>query len=180
LAELIEQDPELKVLVIDPTNPDFFMARYDVSSARPLADGDSPWDGLIRFADATTRISHAPVLSIASIRGRARGGGSESALACDLRFASLERAILGQPEVPFGLLPAGGVERLARLVGRARALEIIVGGADFDAELAERYGWINRAVADDRRALARHVVRRIRAAAHEYHRRARLDQGSAQ
>ena len=125
------------------------MARYDIADAPPLADDSGPWDGLTRFAEATLRIAQAPVLSIASIRGRARGGGSEIALACDLRFASRERANFGQPEVPFGLLPAGGaIERLARSAGRARALEIVIGGGDFDADLAERYGWINRAVPD--------------------------------
>lgn len=80
-------------------------------------------------------------MSIASIRGRARGVGSEFLLACDLRFASRERAVLGQPEVGPGLFPGGGgTERLPRLVGRARALEIILGCEDYDAETAERYG----------------------------------------
>jgi enoyl-CoA hydratase/carnithine racemase len=149
LADRIESDPGVLVLVIDSTNPDWFMARYDISG-QPLVSGANPWSGLERFAGAADRIARAPVLSIASIRGRARGGGSEIALACDIRFASRERAVLGQPEVPFGLLPAGGaIERLFRLVGRARALEIVIGGEDYDAGTAERYGWINRAIADD-------------------------------
>src|SRR5258706_13106186 len=84
---------------------------------------------------------------MAVIRGRARGGGSEFALACDLRFASREKAIFGQPEVGFGLIAGGGaLARLPLLVGRARAIEITLGGDDFDAETAERYGWINRAI----------------------------------
>jgi enoyl-CoA hydratase/carnithine racemase len=82
-------------------------------------------------------------------RGRARGGGSEFALACDLRFASLEKTLLGQPEVGVGIVPAGGgIERLSSLVGVARALEIIASSDDYDAPTAERYGWINRAVPD--------------------------------
>src|SRR4029077_6704744 len=82
-------------------------------------------------------------------RGRARGGGSEFALSCDLRFASLENTLLGQPEVGVGIVPAGGaVERLPGLVGAARALEIIASSDDYDAVTAERYGWINRAVPD--------------------------------
>jgi enoyl-CoA hydratase/carnithine racemase len=88
-------------------------------------------------------------VSIASIRGRTRGGGSELALACDMRFASIEKAIFGQPEVPAGVLPGGGaIERLPGLTGRARTIEIVLGGDDFDALTAERYGWINRALPD--------------------------------
>ena len=132
----------------DSADAEFFMARYDAAAALP--PGRSPWSQLDDFAEATRRLEASPTISIASIRGRARGGGSEIALACDQRFASLEKAILGQPEVPFGLLPAGGgIERLTALVGRARAIEIITAGEDFDASTAERYGWINRALPDD-------------------------------
>jgi enoyl-CoA hydratase/carnithine racemase len=89
-------------------------------------------------------------VTIAKIRGRNRGGGAEAALACDLRFASLENAIFGQPEVGSGMFPGGGaLERLPLLVGRARALEIILGSNDFDAATAAEYGWINRALPDD-------------------------------
>jgi enoyl-CoA hydratase/carnithine racemase len=95
------------------------------------------------------RISELPVVTIAKIRGRARGAGSELALACDMRFAARENAVLGQPEVGFGVLPgAGGVQHLGRLLGRGRAMEAILGAADFDADEAERYGWINRAMPD--------------------------------
>ena len=101
------------------------------------------------WIDLTTRLTQAPAVSIASVRGRVRGAGSEFALACDLRFASLEKAVFGQPEVPAGVLPGGGaIERLPLLTGRARALEILLGGNDFDAATAERYGWINRALPD--------------------------------
>jgi enoyl-CoA hydratase/carnithine racemase len=95
------------------------------------------------------RLAHSEVLSIALIRGRVRGGGSEFTMACDIRFASREKAIFGQPEVGTGLIPGGGaLQRLPLLVGRSRAIEIILGADDYDAETAERYGWINRAIPD--------------------------------
>ncbi|HEX4785096.1 MAG TPA: enoyl-CoA hydratase/isomerase family protein [Candidatus Sulfotelmatobacter sp.] len=95
------------------------------------------------------RLAQCKVLSIAAVRGRARGGGSEFAMACDIRFASREKAIFGQPEVGCGLIPGGGaLERLPLLIGRSRAIEIVLGSHDFDADMAERYGWINRAIPD--------------------------------
>lgn len=97
--------------------------------------------------DISLRLANAPVVSIASIRGRARGIGSEIALGSDMRFASIEKAIFGQPEVGVGQVPGGGsLERLPLLTGRARALEIVLGANDFDAKTAEDYGWINRAL----------------------------------
>src|SRR5262250_3820484 len=101
------------------------------------------------WLDLTARLSRAPVVSIALIRGRARGAGSEFVLACDLRFASRENALLGQPEVGMGVHPGGGgTERLPHLVGRGRALEIVLGANDFDGDTAERYGYINWALPD--------------------------------
>jgi enoyl-CoA hydratase/carnithine racemase len=145
-------DERLKVVVFESADPAFFIAHYDMSRAGQTPTAPAP-SGLPPWIDFTTRLAQAPVVSIASIRGRARGVGSEFALACDMRFASLQKAIFGQPEVAVGLIPGGGaVERLPRLVGRARALEIILGSDDFDAATAERYGWINRAF--DRQALA--------------------------
>jgi enoyl-CoA hydratase/carnithine racemase len=149
LIGLIESEEELKVVVIDSAHPDFFINHYDVSRAAetPVAPGPT---GLPTFIDATTRLAMTSVVSIASIRGRNRGGGAEVALACDLRFASREKAIFGQPEVGAGMFPGGGaLERLPLLVGRARALEIILGSDDFDADTAAQYGWINRALPDD-------------------------------
>lgn len=147
LCDTLEHDPSLRVLVLSAANPDFFMARYDLSPSP--RDPTDPFAGLRAFAQATARLSRSDVISVAALRGRARGGGNEIALACDLRFASIENSLLGQPEVPSGLVPAGGgIERLTRLVGRARATEIIVTGDDYDAVTAERYGWINRAVPD--------------------------------
>ena len=95
------------------------------------------------------RLSKAPFITIASIRGRTRGGGNELALALDLRYASREKALFGQPEVGSGLLPGGGgTERLPRFVGRDRALEVILSSSDYDTDLAERWGWVTRALPD--------------------------------
>lgn len=136
----IETEPSLKVVTFESANPDFFIAHYSTSEPRSRF-------GTPRWIDAATRLAQSDVLSIAVIRGRVRGGGSEFTLACDVRFASRERAIFGQPEVGTGLIPGGGaLQRLPLLVGRSRAIEIILGGDDFDAETAERYGWINRAI----------------------------------
>ena len=109
------------------------------------------------------KLSELPVVSIAKIRGRARGAGSELALACDMRFAARENAILGQIEVGAGTTPgAGGVQHLARLLGRGRAMEAILGADDFGAEQAERYGWINRALPDaELDAFVARLARRI-------------------
>ena len=102
------------------------------------------------WIDLMARLSRAPVVSIASIRGRARNAGSEFVLACDLRFASRENSVLGQIEVGFGFVPGGGpMARLSRLVGRARALEILLVADDFDGLRAEQYGYVNRAIPDD-------------------------------
>src|SRR5712671_4825521 len=138
----IEADPTLKVVTFESANPDFFLAHY--SSAEPRSRFGVP-----RWIEAAGRLAASSVLSIAVIRGRVRGGGSEFALGLDIRFASREKAIFGQPEVGTGLIPGGGaLQRLPLLVGRARALEIILGADDYDAETAERYGWINRAIPD--------------------------------
>jgi enoyl-CoA hydratase/carnithine racemase len=138
----------VQVVVFDSANPDFYMAhidlvrRYEVSQ-EPGPTGLSPWP------DILTRLEHAPYITVGSVRGRARGVGSEFLLALDIRFASREKAIFCQPEIGFGFFPGGGgLERLPLVTGRPRAMEIIVGGEDFDAETAERYGWINRSVPD--------------------------------
>jgi enoyl-CoA hydratase/carnithine racemase len=138
----IETDPSLKVVTFESANPDFFIAHYGTSGPRSRF-GAPPW------IDAATRLARSGVLSIAVIRGRVRGGGSEFTLGCDIRFASREKAIFGQPEVGTGLIPGGGaLERLPLIVGRSRTLEIVLGADDFDADTAERYGWINRAIPD--------------------------------
>lgn len=152
LAELvgrIERAPELAVVVFDSANPDYFMAHYDFTAdvARVVAMAPGP-TGLHPYVDNFVRLSKVPVVTISAIRGRARGAGSEFVLATDIRFAG-DRAILGQFEVGVGAVPGGGpIARLARLVGRGRAAEILLGGDDFPAELAAQYGYVNRAVPD--------------------------------
>jgi enoyl-CoA hydratase/carnithine racemase len=148
LVTRMESDDALKVVVLESGNPDFFINHYDVSRAAetPVAPGPT---GLPTWIDTTTRLAAVPVVTIAKIRGRNRGGGSEAGLAFDLRFASIEKAVFGQPEVGAGMFPGGGaIERLPLFVGRARALEIILGSDDLDAETAALYGWVNRALPD--------------------------------
>jgi len=152
LVGLIEHDPDLNVVVFDSANPDFYLAHYDTEHdpARTAALPVGP-TGMHAWLDLLVRLSRAPVVSIASIRGRARGAGSEFVLACDLRFASRENTLLGQFEVGTGVVPGGGPTfRLPRLVGRGRALEILLVADDLDAQRAEQYGYVNRAIADDR------------------------------
>jgi enoyl-CoA hydratase/carnithine racemase len=139
----IETDPSVKVVVFRSDNPDFFVAHLDVSKAVQQPDVLDLW------RDFVLRLSSAPVVSIAKIRGRTRGIGNEFVLACDMRFASRQNAVFGNPEVGVGLIPGGGaLEWLPRLVGRSRALEIALSADDFDADIAERYGWVNRTVDD--------------------------------
>jgi enoyl-CoA hydratase/carnithine racemase len=152
LVGLIEDDADLNVVVFNSANPDFYLAHYDVEHdpGRTAALGVGP-TGMHAWLDLLVRLSRAPVVSVASIRGRARGAGSEFVLACDLRFASRENALLGQFEVGAGVVPGGGpMARLSRLVGRGRALEILLVADDLDGPRAEQYGYINRVIADDR------------------------------
>ncbi|MBP1881830.1 enoyl-CoA hydratase/isomerase family protein [Sinorhizobium mexicanum] len=151
LVTEMENDPELKVVVIGSTNPDYFMAHYDVlrdpSESINMAPGPT---GMHPVPDSFVRLSRLPVVSIASIRGRATGSGSEIALACDIRFASREKAILSHWEVGAGFVPGGGpMARMPRLMGRGRALEVLLGADDISGDLAELYGYVNRALPDD-------------------------------
>jgi enoyl-CoA hydratase/carnithine racemase len=140
----LEADPSAKVVVFQSANPDFFIAHLDVSQA-----AEHP-EVLGRWRDFVLRLSSMPVVSIAKIRGRTRGIGNEFVLACDMRFASRQSTLFGNPEIGVGLVPGGGaLEWLPRLVGRSRALEIVLSGDDFDADIADRYGWVNRALDDD-------------------------------
>ena len=148
IVRRIEEAQDLRVVVFASAHPDFYMARYDLSDTNPVAFAPTE-SGVTYFIDSMLRMNEAGPITIASIRGRVRGGGSEFALSCDLRFASIENSVFGQPEVGVGIVPAGGaVERLPGLVGTARALEIIASADDYDAVTAERYGWINRAIPD--------------------------------
>jgi enoyl-CoA hydratase/carnithine racemase len=152
LIGLIEQDRDLNVVVFDSANPDCYLAHYDTEhdqgSTAALGVGPIAMDA---WLDLLARLSRAPVISIACIRGRVRGAGSEFALACDLRFASRENAWLGHFEVGTGVAPGRGpTVRLSRLVGRGRALEILLVADDLDGARAEQYGYVNRAIADER------------------------------
>lgn len=148
LMDDIESDKALKVVVFDSANPDYFVAHYDLERGEivPEIPGAATFDAWPNFV---TRLAQSRVLSIASVRGRARGHGSELALACDMRFASKEKAYFAQVEVGVAVVPGGGAtEWLTALAGRSRALEIIMGSEDFDADTAEKYGWVNRALPD--------------------------------
>jgi enoyl-CoA hydratase/carnithine racemase len=152
LAEIVAElgvDPDIQVVVFDSGVPDFFFNHFDLAAAAdfPAPEGK---DAVPTWTDIVLKLTKAPYITIASIRGRTRGGGNELALASDLRYASREKAIFGQPEVGSGLLPGGGgTERLPRAIGRDRALEVILSSADYDADTAERWGWVTRALADD-------------------------------
>jgi enoyl-CoA hydratase/carnithine racemase len=150
LLTALESDVEVKVIVFRSADPDFFLAHWDVLADKAKVAAMPPGPtGLHPWGDVLVRLSRAPVASIAEIRGRVRGAGSEFVLACDMRFGSRERAILGQFEVGMGAIPGGNpMARLAGLMGRGRGLEVILGADDFPADLAERYGYINRAVPD--------------------------------
>ncbi len=146
----LESDDQVRVVVFDSAVEGFFLTHYDFL-AKPEESAIFPVGrtGLQALPDMLTRLSRAPVVSIASIRGRATGVGSELALASDLRFASREKAILSQWEVGAGLVPGGGpMARLPRLIGRGRALEVLLGADDVNGDLAELYGYVNRSLPD--------------------------------
>jgi enoyl-CoA hydratase/carnithine racemase len=150
IVTALETDSDVKVVVFDSAVDGFFLTHYDfltkLEDTTRLAANAA---GLSPLPDALVRLSRAPVVSIASIRGRATGVGSELALACDMRFASFERAVLSQFEVGAGFVPGGGpMARLPRLIGRGRALEVLLGADDIPGDLAERYGYVNRALPD--------------------------------
>jgi len=143
LMTSLEADPSVKVVVFQSANPDFFVAHLDVAQAAKQPEALGLW------RDFVLRLSSSPVVSIAKIRGRTRGIGNEFVLACDMRFASRQTALFGNPELGVGLVPGGGaLEWLPRLVGRSRALEFVLSADDFNADIAERYGWVNRALDD--------------------------------
>jgi enoyl-CoA hydratase/carnithine racemase len=146
----IENDPMVKVVVFDSAVPGFFLTHYDfvAESAETTSLAPGP-TGMHPLPDMLVRLSRAPVVSIVSIRGRATGVGSELALASDMRFASREKALLSQWEVGAALVPGGGpMARLPRLMGRGRALEVLLGADDIGGDLAERYGYVNRSLPD--------------------------------
>ncbi|QOY87569.1 enoyl-CoA hydratase/isomerase family protein [Paludibaculum fermentans] len=150
VVSLLETDDRVKVVVFDSAIDGFFLTHYDflapMEESANLPPGPT---GLQPLPDMLVRLSRAPVVSIALIRGRATGVGSELALACDMRFASREKAVLSQWEVGAGLVPGGGpMARLPRLIGRGRALEVLLTANDIGGELAELYGYVNRSLPD--------------------------------
>jgi enoyl-CoA hydratase/carnithine racemase len=146
----IETNRHLKVVVFDSAVEGFFLTHYDFLASPEDTTRLPPGPiGLQPLPDMLVRLSRAPVVSIASIRGRATGVGSELALACDMRFASREKAILSHFEVGAGVVPGGGpMARLPRLMGRGRALEVLLGADDIPGDLAELYGYVNRSLPD--------------------------------
>jgi enoyl-CoA hydratase/carnithine racemase len=158
LAGAIDQmagDDNVRVVVLSSANPDFFIAHFDVTliqrfpvSTEPPAKGSEPARPNA-FHVMCEQLRTMPKATIAVIEGRVGGGGSELALSCDMRFAARGRAVFNQPEVALGIIPGGsGTVRLPRLIGRSRALEVVLGCGDVDADLAERWGWVNRTLDD--------------------------------
>src|SRR5258708_24962945 len=149
LLARMDASPSLRVVVFESANPEFYLAHFDLSGKTGNITTAVGPSGLPILTDTFVRLTKSPVVSIAKIRGCVRGVSSEFVLACDMRFASRENTLLGQPEVGVGVNPGGGgTERLPLLVGRGRALEIVLGANDFDGDTAERYGYVNRALAD--------------------------------
>ena len=145
----MDASQSLRVVVFESAISDFYLAHFDLTGKTGNITTAVGPSGLPILMDTFVRITKSPVVSIAKIRGCVRGGSSEFVLACDMRFASRENTQLGQPEVGVGVHPGGGgTERLPHLVGRGRALEIILGADDFDGDTAERYGYVNRALPD--------------------------------
>ena len=160
----METDPALKVVVFRSANPELFLAHADVTANfQQIMEKTFGARGMQFYTQLHVRLARVPVATIAEIDGRARGAGSEIALACDMRFGSLEGAILGQFEVATGTVPGGNpMARLAGLMGRGRTLEAILGASDFDGATAERYGYINRALPRaDLRAFVNGIAERI-------------------
>jgi enoyl-CoA hydratase/carnithine racemase len=146
----IEADEQLRVVVIDSAVDGFFLNHSDFfadfDDLKSIPQGPT---GLEAWPDILVRLTRAPVVSIASIRGRATGNGSEIALACDMTFVSREKAVLSQWEVGVGMVAGGGpMARLPRVMSRGRALEVLLSSNDIDGALAEAYGYVNRALPD--------------------------------
>src|SRR3954447_15628075 len=143
-------DDQIRVVVLQSADPEFFIAHFDVETIlRFPVDGHAVRsEQLNPFHEMCERFRTMPKPTIAKVAGRVGGGGSELAASCDMRFGLLGATIVNQMEVPIGILPGGtGTQRLPRLMGRGRALELILGGIDLDAATAERWGYLNRAFA---------------------------------
>jgi enoyl-CoA hydratase/carnithine racemase len=147
LIQQTEPDDSISVLVFTSADPDYFISHVDVTRISEYRAEAAKLDGDASVALLFRHLSTSRLVTIAQIEGRVRAVGSEFVLAMDMRFAARESAIFGQFEPAFGVLPGGGAaQHLARLMGRGRALEVLLSAEDYDADLAERYGWINRAL----------------------------------
>ncbi|MFC8427434.1 enoyl-CoA hydratase/isomerase family protein [Streptomyces sp. NPDC057253] len=143
IVDRLAADTGVKVVVFDSALPDFFMAHLHLGRIAEFGEGMPTWFHLV------DKLANAPFITVGSLRGRARGIGNEFLTALDVRFASREKAVLSQLEIGTGIIPGcGGIQRLVRLTGRSRALEIVASGEDYDADTAALYGWVNRAVPD--------------------------------
>jgi len=165
LVQRAEADDTVQVLVFKSADPDYFISHVDVTRISEYRAEAAKLTGEASIALLFRYLSASPLVSIAQVEGRVRGAGSEFVLACDMRFAARESAIFGQFEPSLGVIPGGGAaQHLTRLMGRARALEVMLSAEDYDADLAERYGWINRALPADAigefvSSLARRIAR---------------------
>jgi enoyl-CoA hydratase/carnithine racemase len=148
LAGALAEDDSVRVVILHSANPDFFIAHFDVGQILKYApDREVSTTDLKPFHIMCEAFRTMPKATIAVIEGRVGGGGSELALSCDMRFALRGKAVFNQPEVALGILPGGsGTVRLPRLIGRSRALEVILGCDDVDADLAQSWGWVNRSM----------------------------------
>jgi enoyl-CoA hydratase/carnithine racemase len=182
LGRELEVDENVRVVVLQSALSDFFIAHSGLGRIAAAPKTVSATRAFRLTQTIGERLRNMPKVTIAKIEGRARGGGNEIALAVDMCFAAVGKAIFGQPEVAVGLVPGGGsTQRLPRLVGRGRALEVLLGCDDFSAEMAERYGYINRALpADELTPFVERLAHRIASfPAHTIgHVKAAVDQGA--
>jgi enoyl-CoA hydratase/carnithine racemase len=147
LIQRAEANDAVQILVFKTANPDYFISHVDVTQVKENREAARKLNGEPSLGQLFYYLSKSRLLTIAQIEGRVRGVGSEFVLACDMRFAGLETAIFSQFEPSFGVIPgAGAAQHLTRILGRGRALEVMLSAEDYSAELAERYGWINRAL----------------------------------
>lgn len=151
-SAMVAEDDDARVVVLRSADPDFFIAHFDVSAIVTFPiDGPAVKDPELRgFHQMCENFRTMPKATIAEVAGRVGGGGNELAMSCDMRFGAIGKTVINQMEVPLGILPGGtGTQRLPRLIGRSRAMEVILGGIDIDAETAADWGILNRALPVD-------------------------------
>jgi enoyl-CoA hydratase/carnithine racemase len=158
LITLLDRGEPYKVVVFKSADPDFFISHVDVNKIADYRAEAAKLTGEASIALLFRRLAETKAVTIAQVEGRVRGAGSEFILNCDMRFAARGRAVFAQNEAAFGLVPGGaGAQHLVRMLGRGRALEVLLSADDFDADLAECYGWVNRNFAPE--ALAPFVTK---------------------